>query len=75
MIVSMEKMGEGFNAIVEASEPTGHATYLNCSFSGTVFSVLVPHRMLLKKGQAVNLSFDPAHLHLFDGKNGQHREY
>ena len=74
MTISTEKMSGGFSAIVETSESTGHVTYLNCSFSGTLLSVLVSHRMLLKKGQVVNLSFDHAHLHLFDAESGHRLE-
>ena len=72
--ISTEMMVEGFSAVVETSESTGHVTYLNCSFSGTLFNVLVPHRMSLMKGQVVNLSFDHAHLHLFDAESGHRLE-
>ena len=64
-------MGETtFEATVTVTEPLGDSLLLYCRIGDTEFKVQAEPRSTLQPGDEVELTYDPARLHLFDPETG-----
>ncbi|MDR5672190.1 ABC transporter ATP-binding protein [Halalkaliarchaeum sp. AArc-GB] len=64
-------MGETtFPATVTVTEPLGDSLLLYCRIADTEFKVQAEPRSTLQPGDEVELTYDPARLHLFDPETG-----
>ena len=61
----------GMPAAVSVVEPTGTETQIGLKFSGQTLRVLLRGRTACKPGETVQLSVEPAHIHVFDGETGR----
>jgi multiple sugar transport system ATP-binding protein len=60
----------GFAVTVAVIEPTGYETQLIVRFGGTDVTCVFRERVTAKPGEAIHLSIDAAHVHLFDAETG-----
>ncbi|MEF8781012.1 MAG: ABC transporter ATP-binding protein [Haloferacaceae archaeon] len=66
------EMGEtSFTTSVTVTEPLGDSLLLYCSLGDTEFKVQAEPRSRLQPGDEVELTYDPARLHLFDPETGE----
>jgi multiple sugar transport system ATP-binding protein len=63
--------GVGMPANVELVEPTGFGIILHLSLHGLPFKVFTLDRVALTAGPAINVSFPPQYLHIFDGEGNR----
>ncbi|WP_418284519.1 ABC transporter ATP-binding protein [Halorubrum sp. DTA46] len=62
---------ETFGATVTVTEPLGDSLLLYCEVGGTECKVQAEPRSALQPGDAVELTYDPDRLHLFDPETGE----
>lgn len=67
----VELGASGWPAIASVIEPTGTETQINLKFAGKTVRALLRGRTTCQPGDAVNLSVDPKHIHVFDGESGR----
>ncbi len=60
----------GFPVTVAVIEPTGYETQLIVRFGGTDVTCVFRERVTVRPGEAIHLSIDAAHVHLFDAESG-----
>ncbi|MCY1330936.1 sn-glycerol-3-phosphate import ATP-binding protein UgpC [compost metagenome] len=60
----------GFPVTVAVIEPTGYETQLIVRFGGTEVTCVFRERVTARPGEAIHLSIDADHVHLFDAETG-----
>ena len=63
---------DGIPAVVSFAEILGNSTNILCKLEGSddEFNITVQSRSSLKPGDKINISFEPANIHLFDKNTG-----
>jgi multiple sugar transport system ATP-binding protein len=60
-----------FAPVVDVFEPLGSDTLAICRFGGHELTARLSPDIALSRDRPIGLSYDPAHLHFFDGQTGQ----
>ena len=58
------------HAIVEAVESTGNMSFISCRMAGQIVNITTSGRLSATAGEAIELSFAPERMHLFDAATG-----
>jgi multiple sugar transport system ATP-binding protein len=68
---SLNSSGNGVRGRVLVVEPTGAETHVTIDIGGTDVTCVLRERVLLRPGQMIDFSLDPARAHFFDAETGE----
>ncbi len=62
--------GDSLKVEVVVTEPTGYETQIIANFGGGEITCIFRERIDAQPGEAIRITIDPAHVHLFDEETG-----